>query len=347
MKKVIVVATAFVLAFALAGCASQAASPSKSSMSASDASTSSSSSSSSAASSWTDAKTAEDAAKGAGLATFGAPASTMIADITFDNPKYGYKTGIAQAVYEKGAAQLTVRKSDSSHASALSDEDTSKYANNWKKTHEGFEVTCYGPARGAAAFVTWADGADHYGASILGLGGEELTMDEEDVGDIVKAMTAANASTASSSTSASSSAAAGSASAAASYIDENSAINKAIEALALGIPEGASAQLVTGGDAPHYEVTLTWGAEKHVVTLDAVTGQVWDTGNNQPGGGASASIISEDQAKTLAIEAVAVGTPDSVEVQYVDVTVPYYIVSMVKDGTPYSVSINARTGAMM
>ena len=117
--------------------------------------------------------------------------------------------------------------------------------------------------------------------------------------------------------------------------------------MALGLPEDATAQLVTGGDAPHYEVTLTWGAEKHVVTLDAITGQVWDTGNNQSDGGATASIISEDQARTLAVEAVAVGIPDSVEVQYVEGTVPYYIVSMVKDGTPYSVSINARTGAMM
>ena len=342
MKKIVVMATALVLAFALAGCASQTSASSKSSLSASD--TSLSSSGSSASTSWTDAKTAEDAAKGAGLATFGAPASTMIADITFDNPKYGYKTGVAQALYEKGAAQLTVRKSDASHASALSDEDTSKYASNWKKTHEGFEVTCYGPARGAASFVTWADGANNYGASILGLGGEQLTMDEEDVGDIVKAMTAANASTTSTSSSASASA---SSAASTSYIGEQEAINKAIAALALGLPENATAQLVTGGDAPHYEVTLTWGTEKHIVTLDAITGQVWDTGYNQPNGGASASIISEDQAKTAAIEAAAIGIPESVEVQFVDVTVPYYIVNMVKDGTSYSITINARTGAMM
>ncbi|MBQ9002356.1 MAG: PepSY domain-containing protein [Eggerthellaceae bacterium] len=344
MKKIVVMATALVLAFALAGCGAQASTSSKSSMSASDASTSSSSSSS--ATSWTDAKTAEDAAKGAGLATFGAPTSTMIADITFDNPKYGYKTGVAQAVYEKGAAQLNVRKSDASHTSALSDEDTSKYANNWKKTHEGFEVTCYGPARGAAAFVTWADGTNNYGASILGLGGEQLTMDEEDVGDIVKAVTAANASTTSTSSSASSSASASSA-ASSSYISEQDAINKAVAALALGLPENATAQLVTGGDAPHYEVTLTWGTEKHIVTLDAITGQVWDTGYNQPNGGASASIISEDQAKTAAIDAAAIGIPESVEVQYVDATVPYYIVNMVKNGTSYSITINARTGAMM
>ena len=39
---------------------------------------------------------------------------------------------------------------------------------------------------------------------------------------------------------------------------------------------GASAQLVTGGDAPHYVVTFHYDDADYSVTLDAYTGEIWD-----------------------------------------------------------------------
>lgn len=75
---------------------------------------------------------------------------------------------------------------------ALTDRDKTEFSNTWTKPYEGLDVTMYGPAKGAATVVTWADGTASYGVTYQGLGGEEVTMDSDEVAAIVKGIKEAN-----------------------------------------------------------------------------------------------------------------------------------------------------------
>ena len=115
------------------------------------------------------------------------PDRTVIADIVFINPAYSYMTGVAQAKYDNGAS-LIIRKSEGSNSAQLTDSDMNKLTAQWNKTYEGFDVTCYGVARGAATYITWKNGNAAYGVTLQSDGSKELAMDEEDIGDIVRAI---------------------------------------------------------------------------------------------------------------------------------------------------------------
>ena len=199
MRKIAAVAAAAVLAFALAGCGSQAASSSSASSSSASASEAASSSSSSAVSQtastvkFTEVKSADEAAKGAKISKFGVFDKITLDGAEFKNPKFGYADGVAQATYESGAIDLIVRKADGKHTAPLTDRDKTQFANTWTKSYEGLDVACYGAAKGAATVINWTDGTAEYGVTYQGLGGEEVTLDSDEVGAIVKAMKQANA----------------------------------------------------------------------------------------------------------------------------------------------------------
>ena len=200
MKRIVLVAMVAVLALALAGCASQASSSSAASSSAASASSSEASSSSSSASqsasvaNWVDVKTADEAAKGAGFASFGVMKSITLDGKEFKDPKFAYADGVAQATYENGAIALIVRKADGKHTATLTDRDKTEFAQTWPKSYEGLDVTCYGTAKGAATVLTWTDGTKEYGVTYQGLGGEEVSLDSDEVGAVVKAIKEADSS---------------------------------------------------------------------------------------------------------------------------------------------------------
>ena len=202
MKKLVAMAALLALALALTGCVTQVTKESKPSLSANEATASASSASSSAKASssasssatikWTSAKTADEAAKGAGIDLFAVPDSIVIADITFSAPTFYYTEHVAQATYEvSGTAKLVVRKAEGAHTAPLTDSDKSSFAQSWKNNYEGFEVTCYGDKQGEASICLWNDGTKEYGVEIAGHGSNKVTMDAEDVDDIVKAIKAA------------------------------------------------------------------------------------------------------------------------------------------------------------
>ena len=201
MKKVTVLALAMALALALAGCGSSSASSSSASSeekpSASESVEVSSSSSASSqnvdAVAWKDVSTAADAAKGAGFDKFGVMDKITVDDVEYSNPAFSYAGGVAQALYEKGAIGIFVRKADGKHEAPLSDRDTTEFAQKWSKSYEGLDVTLYGPSKGAATVITWSDGTQDFGVTYQGLGGEEVTMDSDDVDAIVKGLKDANA----------------------------------------------------------------------------------------------------------------------------------------------------------
>ena len=193
MKKIIAIAATIVLAFALSGCVTQVTKESKETPSTSDKSASASASSASAAAvNWTSALTPDDAAKGAGISSFGAPQRTVIADFVFTGPTFAYTDHVAQATYEvPGSAKLIVRKAEGAHTAPLTDRDKSGFSQTWQNSYEGYDVTSYGNKQGAATMCVWNDGTKEYGVTIEGLGSAEVTMDSEDIDDIVKAVKAA------------------------------------------------------------------------------------------------------------------------------------------------------------
>ena len=203
MKRIAMIVTAAVLALALAGCASSApssssASSESSAMSASEPAVSSSSSASSQSAApinWTKVKSAEEAAKGAQIDKFGVMDKITANDTEFKDPAFAYADGVAQALYETGAMAIDVRKADGSHITPLSDRDKAEFAQTWTKSYEDLDVTLYGPATGAATVFSWADGTQQYCVTFQGLGGEEVTMDSDNVAMIVKGMKEANAKT--------------------------------------------------------------------------------------------------------------------------------------------------------
>lgn len=192
MKKLAVLAVSAVLALAFAGCSA----PSEPSSSSSEPEVSSSSSTVSQVEDtieWADAKSAEKAAKGAKIKKFGAPSKLTVDDKTFKDPSFAYAEGVAQATYENGATGLIVRKADGKHEAPLTDRDKTEFAHKWSKSYDGLDATLYGPQKGAVVVVTWSDGTAEYGVTYQGLGGEEVTMDSDDVSTIVKALKKANA----------------------------------------------------------------------------------------------------------------------------------------------------------
>ena len=195
MKKVAAIAVAAAIAMTLGGCGAQSpassSSASASSMSASDVSESASSESASSESAaveinWTKVKTAQEAATGAGLDMFGVFKEIEINDADFKDPEFSYAEGVAQAAYETGAIGLFVRKADGKHTTPLTDRDKTEFAETWSKSIEGLDVTCYGAARGATTVLTWTDGTKEYGVTFQGLGGEEVSMESDEVEEIVK-----------------------------------------------------------------------------------------------------------------------------------------------------------------
>lgn len=209
-KSIAATAAAVALAVLLAGCAAPAKSSSASesaTSASSEASTVSSSSESSASATvsdvsssasaaskeaeevtWTKAKTAEEAAKGAGFETFGVPETIKAGKLEFKDPTFAYSGKVAQAFYETGAAAIDVRKADGKRDTPLSDRNKNKFAATWTDTFDGISVTQYGASKDETTYMTWNDGTKAYGVTYQGLGGEEMSFTSDEVKTIVEAI---------------------------------------------------------------------------------------------------------------------------------------------------------------
>ena len=142
---------------------------------------------------WTDATDAAAAAKGAGFDRFGVIDSFKLGDLEFKDPKFSYSGGVAQAVYETPATMFTIRKADGNHNVPVTDRVLGDFQASWTKEIEGIEVNCYGVAKGAATVATWKEGTREFGVTFQGLGGEEMSMDSDELATIVKGIKEADA----------------------------------------------------------------------------------------------------------------------------------------------------------
>lgn len=191
MKKnlLIITALACALAFALAGCSSGGASSDASGGASESASTESSaaeeasqeaasseeaSSQAGMANPWSDVESAKAAAEGAGIDGFGLPESATISlgDVTFSS--YRCMDGLAEAVAEFPAVEMTIRKGLSSVAEDGDiSGDYNEYANTWIQNIKGLEVTCFGNREGDATKTIWSVDDLCYSITAYGLGGDE------------------------------------------------------------------------------------------------------------------------------------------------------------------------------
>lgn len=197
MKKWVGLTAAAVLACSLAvlaGCsssgsssaasasASTSASASAASESASSAASSSEAASSEAVSSqaagianpWSEAATAEEAAKGAGIDSFALPEGA-IADM--GEPfaiTYRYMDGMAEARYEFPASAVTARTAKIAEGDLFDiSGDYNTYEHEWTETIANTPIACAGNREGESTKTYWGEGTVAHSLVAEGLGGDE------------------------------------------------------------------------------------------------------------------------------------------------------------------------------
>ena len=121
---------------------------------------------------WTEVKTAEEAADGAGVGYFTVPeenTETTRGPVNW----YGfqYMEGIAEADGAIGAAELTVRKGLKQDTEDVSG-DYTEYALEWTVESDGWQVTCCGNEENKAMKAIWL--SDNFSYSILVRGQGDL-----------------------------------------------------------------------------------------------------------------------------------------------------------------------------
>ena len=142
---------------------------------------------------WTEVSSADEAAKGAGFDEFGVPSSFKLGDLEFSKPSFAYAGGVAQATYETPATMVYIRKAVDTYTTPLSDRKVDEFPAQWSKIFEGVDVHCYGASRGAVTVATWTDDNESYAITFQGLGGDEMSMDSDELRTMVKGIQEANA----------------------------------------------------------------------------------------------------------------------------------------------------------
>ena len=125
---------------------------------------------------WSDVDSAEAAAEGAGLETFMVPdgeAQISLGEVNVT--QYRCMKGIAEAVVEFPAVEMTIRKGDKSGEMAEGDisGDYGEYKYDWTQNIKGLEVKCFGNREGEATKTIWSVDDMDYSITVLGLGGDE------------------------------------------------------------------------------------------------------------------------------------------------------------------------------
>ena len=182
---------------ALAGCASTTGSSSSVEATSSAAETVSSSAetptSTGMVNPWSDEKTADEAAAGAGIDSFTVPIGTTLTLGPLEESQTTYRCmdGIAEANIDVAAVNLCIRKGTSTAAVEEGDisGDYNTYTFGWKQNVSGLEVYCAGNRDGDATKTIWTDNGMNYSIVATGLGGDDnFGLSPEDVSTLVSAI---------------------------------------------------------------------------------------------------------------------------------------------------------------
>ena len=140
---------------------------------------------------WSDVNSAEEAAQGAGLEFFEPPEGVVISLGEVGVEQYRCMKGLAEAVVEFPAVEMTIRKgNDKSLEMADGDisGDYGEYANTWTQNIKGLEVTCYGNREGEATKTIWTVDDIDYSICVQGLGGDEdYGLSPDDLNSLINA----------------------------------------------------------------------------------------------------------------------------------------------------------------
>ena len=136
---------------------------------------------------WSDVATLDEAAKGAGLEGFSIPegAEISLGEVKIDKTRC--MEGLAEAVVEFPAVEMTIRKGN---ASVGEDGDISgdynEYANTWTQNIKGLEVTCFGNREGDATKTIWQVDDTCYSITAYGLGGDtDYGLSPDDLNSLI------------------------------------------------------------------------------------------------------------------------------------------------------------------
>ena len=137
---------------------------------------------------WSDVDSAEAAAQGAGLDLFDVPDGEAVISLGDVNvSQYRCMDGIAEAVVDFPAVQMTIRKGN---ASLAADGDISgdynEYTYSWTQNIKGLEVTCFGNREGEATKTIWQIEDTCYSITAYGLGGDtDYGLSPDDLNSLI------------------------------------------------------------------------------------------------------------------------------------------------------------------
>lgn len=136
---------------------------------------------------WSDVDTLDAAAEGAGLEGFSIPeeAEISLGEVRLSQARC--MEGLAEAVVEYPAVEMTIRKGN---ASVAQDGDISgdynEYANKWTQNIKGLEVTCFGNRKGDATKTIWQVDDTCYSITAYGLGGDtDYGLSPDDLNSLI------------------------------------------------------------------------------------------------------------------------------------------------------------------
>ena len=121
---------------------------------------------------WSDVGSAEEAAKGAGIDSFGIAEDPGLDLGELFERTYRCMDGIAEARLEYPASALTVRKGTIAEEGDISG-DYTEYANTWTQDVNGIEVTCFGNREDDATKSIWTVDNMYFSIVAEGLGGDQ------------------------------------------------------------------------------------------------------------------------------------------------------------------------------
>jgi len=124
---------------------------------------------------WSDVDTAEAAAEGAGLDIFAVPDGEAVISLGDVNvTQYRCMEGMAEAIVEFPAVEMTIRKGSKSLEMAEGDisGDYGEYKYDWTQNIKGLEVRCFGNREGEATKTIWSVDDMDYSITAYGLGGD-------------------------------------------------------------------------------------------------------------------------------------------------------------------------------
>ena len=138
---------------------------------------------------WTEAKTAEEAAKGAGLDTFDYGDGNEISLGKLETEKIEYMEGICRAVVPVAAVDIRIYKGLAKENNGDVSFDDNEYKREWTQNIKGLEVKCFGNRSAEATKVIWTVDDYSYAITAYGMGGDDdFGLSSDDVSSLVNAI---------------------------------------------------------------------------------------------------------------------------------------------------------------